>query len=68
MGYVLYVYIRGNAAGCCLVPWCVVWTAFRADVIPLVTITLYGFFFLPQGKFSQNTRRHLQCDVRACGA
>lgn len=24
-------------------------------------------FFLPHGKFSQKTRRHLQCDLRACG-
>lgn len=39
---------------------------FRRNVIPIVTITPYGFS-LSRGRFSQNTRRHLLRDVRARG-
>lgn len=39
---------------------------FRRNVIPIVTITPYGFS-LSRGRFSQNTRRHLLREVRARG-
>lgn len=55
---------------CCRVlSWAVVCSAggLPTERDSVVTITLAGFFPLFQGKFSQNTRWHLQCDIRACG-
>lgn len=64
MGYVCSICTRK----CCRVLSCAM--VCGVDGFP----SHYGYyhairiFSLPQGKFSQNTRRHLQCDVRACGA